>query len=81
MDLGSPKKISGIVTQGAKDFGSVQFVSAFKVSHSDDGRSWTTVKDETTRTDKVRTRSRSSSARPLLTSRRFQPQVVARVIR
>uniref|UniRef100_H3CYG4 Milk fat globule EGF and factor V/VIII domain containing b n=1 Tax=Tetraodon nigroviridis TaxID=99883 RepID=H3CYG4_TETNG len=53
VDLESPKKISGIITQGAKDFGSVQFVSAFKVAHSDDGQSWTTVKDETTRTDKI----------------------------
>lgn len=59
MDLGSPKKISGIITQGAKDFGSVQFVSAFKVAHSDDGQSWTTVKDETSRTDKVRTTNRT----------------------
>lgn len=53
MDLGSPKKITGIVTQGAKDFGSVQFVTAFKVAHSDDGQSWTIVKDGTTRTDRV----------------------------
>lgn len=54
VDLEAPKKVTGIITQGAKDFGSVQFVTAFKVAHSDDGQSWTTVKDETTRTDKVR---------------------------
>lgn len=54
VDLEAPKKITGIITQGAKDFGSVQFVTAFKVAHSDDGQSWTIVKDETTRTDKVR---------------------------
>lgn len=54
MDLESPKKITGIITQGAKDFGSIQFVTAFKVAHSDDGQYWTVVKDETTRTDKVR---------------------------
>lgn len=53
VDLESPKKITGIVTQGAKDFGSVQFVSAFKVAYGDDGRSWTAVKDDTTGTDKV----------------------------
>ncbi|XP_029697514.1 milk fat globule EGF and factor V/VIII domain containing b [Takifugu rubripes] len=53
VDLESPKKISGIITQGAKDFGSVQFVSAFKVAHSDDGQTWTIVKDETTRMDKI----------------------------
>lgn len=59
VDLESPKKISGIITQGAKDFGSVQFVSAFKVAHSDDGRRWTILKDESTRTDKVRTTNRT----------------------
>ncbi|XP_054632606.1 milk fat globule EGF and factor V/VIII domain containing b isoform X4 [Dunckerocampus dactyliophorus] len=53
VDLESPKKITGIITQGAKDFGTVQFVSAFRVAHSDDGRSWTVVKDESTKMDKI----------------------------
>lgn len=53
MDLESPKKITGVITQGAKDFGSVQFVSAFKVAHSQDGRSWTIIQDPKTRTDQV----------------------------
>ncbi|XP_067356736.1 milk fat globule EGF and factor V/VIII domain containing b isoform X3 [Channa argus] len=53
VDLKSPKKITGIITQGAKDFGSIQFVIAFKVAHSDDGKSWTVVKDENTKTDKI----------------------------
>lgn len=45
VDLGSSKKLTGIITQGAKDFGQVQFVSAFRVSYSQDGQNWTTVKD------------------------------------
>lgn len=49
----SPKKITGIVTQGAKDFGCIQFVTAFKVALSNDGKTWTTVKDETTGMDRV----------------------------
>ncbi|XP_076877600.1 milk fat globule EGF and factor V/VIII domain containing b [Brachyhypopomus gauderio] len=53
VDLLSPKRISGIVTQGAKDFGNVQFVMAFKVAHSDDGQHWTVVKDDKTKTDKI----------------------------
>lgn len=53
VDLLSPKKITGIITQGAKDFGCIQFVTAFKVALSDDGRTWTTVKDNTTRNDRV----------------------------
>lgn len=53
MDLLRPKRITGIITQGAKDFGNVQFVSAFKVAHSDDGKYWTILKDDKTKTDKV----------------------------
>ncbi|XP_055778118.1 EGF-like repeat and discoidin I-like domain-containing protein 3 isoform X2 [Salvelinus fontinalis] len=53
VDLESPKKITGIITQGAKDFGAVQFVSAFKVSYSDDGQFWSIVKDDVTSTDKI----------------------------
>lgn len=53
VDLLRPKRITGIITQGAKDFGNVQFVSAFKVAYSDDGQYWTIVKDEKTKTDKV----------------------------
>ncbi|XP_036390905.1 lactadherin-like [Megalops cyprinoides] len=53
VDLETPKRVTGIITQGAKDFGVVQFVSAYKVTYSDDGQSWSVVKDENTRTDKV----------------------------
>ncbi len=53
LDLEKPKRITGIITQGAKDFGVVQFVSAFKIAYSDDGQSWSIVKDQITRTDKV----------------------------
>ncbi|XP_056595274.1 milk fat globule EGF and factor V/VIII domain containing b isoform X1 [Triplophysa dalaica] len=53
VDLLRPKRITGIITQGAKDFGNVQFVSAFKVAYSDDGQYWTIVKDEKTKTDKI----------------------------
>lgn len=53
VDLESPKKLTGIITQGAKDFGSVQFVTAFKIAYSDDGKFWSIVKDEVTKTDKI----------------------------
>ncbi|XP_078283623.1 lactadherin-like isoform X4 [Rhinoraja longicauda] len=48
-----PKKITGIITQGAKDFGVHQYVESFKIAHSDDGKSWTIYKDTITRKDKV----------------------------
>ncbi|XP_076143239.1 lactadherin-like [Alosa pseudoharengus] len=53
VDLDSPKRVTGIITQGAKDFGVVQFVSAFKVAFSDDGYTWKVLKDPNTRTDQI----------------------------
>uniref|UniRef100_H3CVY0 Milk fat globule EGF and factor V/VIII domain containing a n=1 Tax=Tetraodon nigroviridis TaxID=99883 RepID=H3CVY0_TETNG len=53
VDLEKTKRISGIVTQGAKDFGVVQFVSLFKVAYSNDGESWNTVKEENDGSDKL----------------------------
>lgn len=47
------KRISGIITQGAKDFGVVQFVSVFKIAYSNDGESWNTLKEENVSNDKV----------------------------
>ncbi|XP_056134956.1 lactadherin-like [Lampris incognitus] len=53
VDLEKTKRLTGIITQGAKDFGVVQFVSMFKVAFSDDGQSWTTVKEESSGKDKI----------------------------
>ncbi|XP_053722608.1 EGF-like repeat and discoidin I-like domain-containing protein 3 isoform X1 [Synchiropus splendidus] len=53
VDLEKIKRLTGIVTQGAKDFGVVQFVSVFKVAYSNDGESWVTVKDVNTNGDKL----------------------------
>ncbi|KAL2088314.1 hypothetical protein ACEWY4_015213 [Coilia grayii] len=53
VDLGSPKRVTGIITQGAKDFGVIQFVSAFKVAYSDDGSSWRVLQDQSRKSDKI----------------------------
>ncbi|XP_063781849.1 lactadherin isoform X1 [Pseudophryne corroboree] len=53
IDLRIPKKITGIVTQGAKDFGNIQYVEAFKVAYSDNGSTWIVYQDSRTKTDKV----------------------------
>ncbi|XP_049573689.1 lactadherin isoform X2 [Syngnathus scovelli] len=53
VDLEKTKRLTGIITQGAKDFGVVQFVSLFKVAYSNDGESWSVVKDITTDSDKL----------------------------
>uniref|UniRef100_G1QCT8 EGF like repeats and discoidin domains 3 n=1 Tax=Myotis lucifugus TaxID=59463 RepID=G1QCT8_MYOLU len=44
IDLGSQKQVTGIITQGARDFGNIQYV-AYKVAHSTDGLKWTEYKD------------------------------------
>ncbi len=46
-------KITGIITQGAKDFGHVQFVGSYKVAFSNDGEKWLIYQDEKQQMDKV----------------------------
>uniref|UniRef100_A0A1A8KZQ3 Milk fat globule-EGF factor 8 protein n=1 Tax=Nothobranchius pienaari TaxID=704102 RepID=A0A1A8KZQ3_9TELE len=53
VDLGKTKRLTGIITQGAKDFGVVQFVSEFKVAYSNNGEVWSMVKDENSGEDKL----------------------------
>ncbi|XP_038670787.1 EGF-like repeat and discoidin I-like domain-containing protein 3 isoform X2 [Scyliorhinus canicula] len=53
IDLLMPKKVTGIITQGAKDFGVAQYVESFKIAYSDDRESWSIYQDGITRTDKV----------------------------
>lgn len=54
VDLLMPTKVTGIITQGAKDFGRVQFVGSYKVAYSNDGERWNIYQDEKQRKDKVR---------------------------
>ncbi|KAM7048440.1 lactadherin isoform 2-T2 [Molossus nigricans] len=53
IDLGSQKQVSGIITQGARDFGHIQYVAAYKVAHSDDGRNWTEYREQGAADSKV----------------------------
>lgn len=45
--------MTGIVTQGARDFGHIQYVAAYKVAYSDNGTSWTVYRDSQTNSTKV----------------------------
>ncbi|XP_030222385.1 lactadherin isoform X2 [Gadus morhua] len=78
VDLESPKRVTGIITQGAKDFGSVQFVTAFKVSYSNDGQSWATVKDDTAKTDMI---FQGNSDNNVHKNNAFEPPFYARFVR
>lgn len=53
VDLLITTKITGIITQGAKDFGHVQFVGSFKLAFSNDGERWLIYQDEKQQKDKV----------------------------
>ncbi|XP_040010635.1 EGF-like repeat and discoidin I-like domain-containing protein 3 [Xiphias gladius] len=53
VDLLVPTKVTGIITQGAKDFGHVQFVGSYKVAYSNDGERWNVYQDEKQGKDKV----------------------------
>uniref|UniRef100_A0A1W7RGB8 Lactadherin-like protein n=1 Tax=Agkistrodon contortrix contortrix TaxID=8713 RepID=A0A1W7RGB8_AGKCO len=53
IDLLKVKKVSGIITQGARDFGHIQYVAAYKVAYSNDGKSWTVYHDDKTNSIKL----------------------------
>uniref|UniRef100_A0AAY4BI30 F5/8 type C domain-containing protein n=1 Tax=Denticeps clupeoides TaxID=299321 RepID=A0AAY4BI30_9TELE len=53
VDLLLPTKVTGIITQGAKDFGRVQFVGSYKLSYSNDGEKWAIYQDEKQQKDKI----------------------------
>ncbi|XP_066509731.1 EGF-like repeat and discoidin I-like domain-containing protein 3 isoform X2 [Hoplias malabaricus] len=53
LDMLVPTKITGVITQGAKDFGHVQFVGSYKVAFSNDGERWHIYQDEKQKKDKV----------------------------
>ncbi|KAJ7311098.1 hypothetical protein JRQ81_006697 [Phrynocephalus forsythii] len=53
IDLRDQKKLTGIITQGARDFGHIQYVGAYKVAYSNDGVTWTIYKDSWTNKTKI----------------------------
>lgn len=48
VDLGTQKQVTGIITQGARDFGHIQYVASYKVAYSDDGVQWTVYEEQGT---------------------------------
>nr|XP_045001328.1 lactadherin isoform X2 [Jaculus jaculus] len=46
VDLGSEKQVTGIITQGARDFGHIQYVASYKVAYSNDGVKWTEYEEQ-----------------------------------
>ncbi|XP_077630424.1 lactadherin isoform X2 [Crocuta crocuta] len=46
VDLGSQREVTGIITQGARDFGHIQYVAAYKVAYSNDSTNWIEYRDQ-----------------------------------
>uniref|UniRef100_A0A673TPH3 Milk fat globule-EGF factor 8 protein n=1 Tax=Suricata suricatta TaxID=37032 RepID=A0A673TPH3_SURSU len=46
VDLGSERQVTGVITQGARDFGHIQYVAAYKVAYSNDSKSWIEYRDQ-----------------------------------
>ncbi len=46
MKLKNIKKITGIITQGAKSLGNEMFVTAYSLEYSEDGKRWTKYTDD-----------------------------------
>lgn len=46
IELRQVKKITGIVTQGAKSLGKEMFVTSFTLQYSDDGKRWNQYTDD-----------------------------------
>ncbi|XP_016007106.1 lactadherin isoform X2 [Rousettus aegyptiacus] len=53
IDLGSEKQVTGIITQGARDFGHIQYVAAYKLAYSNNGVDWTEYSDPGTSEGKI----------------------------
>lgn len=54
VDMLLPTKVTGIITQGSKYFGRMQFVGSYKLAFSNDGEKWLVYQDETQQQDKVK---------------------------
>ncbi|XP_039629002.1 EGF-like repeat and discoidin I-like domain-containing protein 3 isoform X3 [Polypterus senegalus] len=78
VDFETSKQITGIITQGAKDFGTVQFVSAFKVAYSNDGESWSIIKDTSNMEDKIYQGNVDNNTHK---KNLFDPPIIARFVR
>uniref|UniRef100_A0A8C4NGL3 EGF like repeats and discoidin domains 3 n=1 Tax=Eptatretus burgeri TaxID=7764 RepID=A0A8C4NGL3_EPTBU len=78
VDLLRPRKVTGVVIQGARDFGKAQFVRAFRVSYSDDGSHWLLHSDDHTKRPKLFKGNFDNNSH---VRNMFNPPFIARYIR
>ncbi|XP_070618121.1 lactadherin isoform X1 [Erythrolamprus reginae] len=78
VDLQKLKKVTGIITQGARDFGHIQYVAAYKVAYSNDGKTWTFYQDNKTNKIKIFQGNHDNNSHK---KNMFDPPFFARFIR
>lgn len=54
IDLQKKMRLTGIITQGASRMGAAEYIKAFKIAYSFDGKTYATFKALGQRKDKVR---------------------------
>lgn len=54
--MGTQRQVTGIITQGARDFGHIQYVAAYKVAYSNNSMNWTEYRDQGALDSKVSVR-------------------------
>uniref|UniRef100_A0A670II82 F5/8 type C domain-containing protein n=1 Tax=Podarcis muralis TaxID=64176 RepID=A0A670II82_PODMU len=78
IDLLQPKKITGIITQGAKSMYSEMYVKTFSILYSDDGSVWKPYMNDSTSMEKVFTGNINSGG---LVKNYFRPPIFSRFLR
>ncbi|XP_069492582.1 coagulation factor V [Ambystoma mexicanum] len=78
IDLLQSKRITGIITQGARSLTSELFLKTYAVASSDNGRDWKSFIDDSTSMEKIFPGNENSSGH---VRNRFNPPIISRFIR
>uniref|UniRef100_A0A8C4GQ25 Coagulation factor VIII, procoagulant component n=1 Tax=Dicentrarchus labrax TaxID=13489 RepID=A0A8C4GQ25_DICLA len=78
VDLGKIKRITGVMTQGARSLLTQMMVTEFSVTVSHDGRSWSSVLEEDSQREKIFTGNNDSDEEALAV---FDPPLFSRYLR
>ncbi|XP_078514443.1 coagulation factor V [Lissotriton helveticus] len=78
VDLLYPKRITGIITQGAKSLTTDMFLKTFAIASSDNGRDWKPYIEESTSMEKIFIGNENSQGH---VKNRFHPPIISRFFR
>ncbi|KAM9740952.1 coagulation factor VIII [Menidia menidia] len=78
VDLGKVRRVTGVITQGARSLMTQMMVTEFSVTFSQDGRSWSSVLEKSSQKEQIFTGNSDSDDEALAV---FDPPVFGRYIR